>query len=88
MKEPEITFEGHTDPNGRTLYSATEPQFIYGTPEPGVDLIGITVNDPRHGPHTFMFSADQVDYIIENLSHVRGNVETMRIETLFRGERE
>lgn len=88
MQEPEITFEDNANPKGKVLFSETGPEFIYGTPEPGVDLIGITVNDPRHGPHTFMFSAHQVDYIIENLSHVRGNVETMRIETLFRGERE
>lgn len=70
----------------KVLIPSREPGLIYTTPRPGLEGLGIQIADKRLGHFTLMLTPDQTRYLVEQLTIGLNNLETMRIETLFRGE--
>jgi len=68
------------DPASKLLTSTDEPTFIYTSPRPGLEAIGIVINDDRHGPHTLMLTPSQAAFIAQQLIDGLANLDTIRLE--------
>lgn len=82
---PQIEFRNDVDENSTVLIPKEEPTFIFATPEPGKEGIGIVINDARRGSFTLLLSPAQVAFLIEQLAHGIANLEALRLECQYRG---
>lgn len=68
------------DPESKLLMTTDEPQFIYTSPRPGLEALGIVINDPNHGPHTLLLTPEQAAFIVHELIAGLTDLDTIRLE--------
>jgi len=68
------------DPESKLLMASDEPQFIYTSPRPGLEALGIVINDPTHGPYTLLLTPAQAAFIVHQLIEGLGALDTIRLE--------
>lgn len=68
------------DPESKLLMASDEPQFIYTSPRPGLEALGIVINDHRHGSHTVLLTPAQATFIVHQLTEGLAALDTIRLE--------
>lgn len=78
--QPVIDFEMNIDPNAQIISPSTEPDFIYTSPKPGLEGIGIVINDRRLGPFAVMLSPAQAKFVVDQVAEMLNSLDTIRLE--------
>ncbi|OMC10103.1 hypothetical protein [Mycolicibacterium fortuitum] len=79
-----IEFTDDANPNSQLLIPKGPLDFIYACPRPGLEALGITINDRDGDSYTLLLTPEQCTWLIQNLVIGLTSLDSMRLEALFR----